>query len=458
VKVWTKFDLESALGVATKALDFKACGVSTDSRTMQDGNVFVCLVGEKFDAHDYVADIAPRAGAIVAAAAREATFRAIGGSCPIIYVNDTLEALWKMGSFARSELKCKVLGVAGSNGKTSTKDMLFSMARSLVPTARGTRGNLNNHIGLPLTLANIPTSAGVVILEMGMNHAGELSVLSKIARPTHAIVTSVAEEHAEFFNSIEDIARAELEIVDGMSGGSLLYHADSPAGEIAVQTCARKNLTLQFYRTSGVRIGLSGIEFDFHGRRIRNGRYFSHAMAENLFGALSMLAAAGFTDDELEVAAAKAEPEANRRFQVFRKVTSNRQTILIDDSYNANQASFEAAIRSLREILPQGRLVLFAGEMAELGEKSGPAHEAVGLAAAQCQFESVLASGSGDAGILLAGYRAGFKEGRTLLRANPLELLQGFEPDEFDGILVKGSRRARMDLVSDEIKKSGFAG
>ncbi|MBL8019795.1 MAG: UDP-N-acetylmuramoyl-tripeptide--D-alanyl-D-alanine ligase [Leptospirales bacterium] len=459
MRVWSVAEIESVLGNRTRGAGKESVGVSTDSRTLAPGNVFVCLSGDSFDGHAYAAAACEKgATSIIASRSRAAELvESLPKDVNLWLVDDTLQGLSRMASHARDTLKCPVLGVAGSNGKTSTKDMLAGIAKRVFKNSYATSGNLNNHIGLPLTLTNIPVNAQMVILEMGMNHTGELAALSKIARPHHAIVTSVALEHAEFFSSIEDIARAELEIVTGMQGGGLLlYHADSPCTEIAVKVAKEHSLRLKLFKCEDVKVQSSGIEFDFNGKVINNPNYFSRVMAENLLGAILLLEAAGVPAEDLARAAAFARPQARRRFEVFRMQRGNNEILLIDDSYNANEASFVAAIRAMREILPQGRLALCAGEMAELGAIGPDAHRSVGKAAAQMGFSAVFASGTSDAQILLDGYRAHSKEGKTILASEPSKLLEGLNPFEFDGILVKGSRRARMDLVSDALKLNGF--
>lgn len=459
MRTWSAAEIESVLGSRARGAGKESAGVSTDSRTIASGNVFVCLSGDSFDGHGYAAAACDKgATSVIASRSRAAELEAsLPKDVNLWLVDDTLQGLSRLASRARDTLQCAVLGVAGSNGKTSTKDMLAGIAKRLFKNSYATSGNLNNHIGLPLTLANIPTNAQMVILEMGMNHTGELAALSEIARPHHAIVTSVALEHAEFFSSIADIARAELEIAAGMpAGGLLLYHADSPCTDIAVQIAREHSLRLELFKCNSVQVGSSGIEFDFNGKVIKNPNYFSRVMAENLFGSLQLLAAAGVSTEELIRAAGFARPQARRRFEVFRWKQGNKEILLIDDSYNANEASFVAAIRAMREILPNGRLALCAGEMAELGAIGPDAHRSVGRAAAEMGFAAVFASGTNDAQILLDGYRAHSKEGKTTLADGPAKLLEGFNPVEFDGILVKGSRRARMDLVSDALKLNGF--
>lgn len=454
-RIFSSSQLESVWSWKNPGPGFEASGVSTDTRTIEPGDLFFCLSGENFDAHDFV-ETAARKNAAAVVVRRDRLSALPRVFCPVIPVEDPLQAMNDLASVVRSSLKVPVLAVCGSNGKTSTKDMASGIASRIVRTS-ATEGNLNNHIGLPLTILRIPLDAELVILELGMNHPGELRDLARIARPNHAIVTSIADEHAEFFPTLEHTARAELEVTEGMEpGGVVLFHADAPCRHVAEEACSQRRLTLQLFRARGVRVDLSGIHLTLGESPVVNPAYLSHVMAENLTGAYELLAAAGLDRARLAQNAALVQPRAARRFQVFRKKTAAREILLVDDSYNANEASFVAAIDALRLVLPSGRLALFAGEMAELGERSAAAHAAVGQAAAKNGIQAVYASGALDARILLDAYLAGFKDGIAVGKAGPVELLHGFSADEYDGILVKGSRRARMDQVSDQLKAAGF--
>jgi UDP-N-acetylmuramoyl-tripeptide--D-alanyl-D-alanine ligase len=435
---------------------FEATGVSTDTRTLKPGDLFFCLSGENFDAHDFVETAAEKnAAAVVVRSDRAALLPRI--SCAVIAVEDPLLAMNALAREVRSSLRVPVLAVCGSNGKTSTKDMAYGMASKMV-RAYATEGNLNNHIGLPLTLLRVPPDAQIVILELGMNHPGELGALARIARPHHAIVTSIADEHAEFFPTLLDTARAEMEITEGMEpGGIVFFHADAPCRNAAEEACEERRLTLKLFRANDVRADLAGIHLKLHDREVINPAYLSPVMAENLAGAFELLAAAGLDPRRLAEAAGEVEPRAGRRFQVFRKKSGAREILLVDDSYNANEASFVAAIEAMRQVLPSGKIALFAGEMAELGERSAAAHQAVGQAAAKNRMQAVYVSGTQDARILLDAYLEGFKDGLAVWKPGPVELLSGFSADEYDGILVKGSRRAGMDQVSDQLKAAGFS-
>lgn len=443
-------DLERIWNVKC-SVSFSAKGVSTDTRTIEPGDLFFCLSGENFDGHDFLDQaLSKGAAACVVSEGRNISQKGI------VAVKDPLEALRELARSVRSSIRVPVLAVCGSNGKTSTKDMAHSMASAVV-SAFATEGNLNNHIGLPLTLVRTPVNAEVVILELGMNHPGELRELAKLARPHHAIVTSIADEHAEFFETLSDTARAEMEVAEGLEpGGTVLFHADAPCRDVAEEVCRITNTRLVLFRAGNPSVDVSGIHLDLAGERLANPHYLSPVMAENLTGAFELLCLAGLPAGALREAARIARPKAARRFQAFRK-SGARTILLVDDSYNANQASFEAAITAMRQILPQGRLALFAGEMAELGQRSKDAHIAVGRRAARERFDAVFSAGGEDARFLLDAYQAGFKDGTARAAEDPVSFLEAFSADEYDGILVKGSRRARMERISDRLKEQGFS-
>jgi len=455
---------------------WQASGASIDSRSVASRNLFFAIEGENHDGHDFLEDAvaAGAAGLVIRyekkgeCAARLATFPR---SVAIFTVSDPVTALQKLAKFHRSRLSGTVIGVTGSSGKTSTKELLYGLVKGAGKTVHATKGNLNNHIGLPLTLLSCKSDAEYVILEMGMNHPGEISLLSSLASPDHAIITSVHAAHIEFFSGIEAIAHAKLEILDGMTeGGTLVYCASSPCVSVAETLCIEKKVRPLFYSLAGdgagtvsVRcasrfsVGTEGIRFTFEERDYTNSHYFSPVMAENLLGALLLLEAAGIEPELLAKASPALRPLTPGRFELFRK-QGDPARVLVDDSYNANPDSFQMAIVSLRSIVPEGKLLLLAGEMAELGDHAKEGHRLVGAAAAEQRFDRVIAVGGENGKTLIDEYRKDYPEGDGVLLATADELL----PDlagivaEMDGILVKGSRKARMDVISKAIKDSGY--
>lgn len=493
---WSFAELLAATGGQARnapGADLRARGVGIDSRTVERNQVFLCLRGDRTDGHEYIAPALEAGAAVLVVEAGRAEL--IPPGVPAVLVADGLRALQDLARYHRGRLKTRVLGVTGSNGKTSTKEMLAGMAGAMLGADKvfATAGNLNNHIGLPLSVLAIDARIELAVLEMGMNHAGEIELLSRIARPHQTLITSVSGAHREFFASVEDIARAKLEILAGMeAGGTLVYHLYSPGGELALDLVREaggpRGWKLVFFggwpddnrrrqvwpfvsetldallwddrlsMMERLRIDRSGIEFVWQGGRVHCPHYFSYEMAENLLGALALLEATGlFFPDQLHQSAAQARPRTERRFQVLPGASGRNIALLVDDSYNANPDSFIASLRSLRELAPEGRLAVFAGEMAELGAEAEDGHRRVGRAAGELGYELLVACGSNMAAVLETGFQETTRKGRAI-RVSAAQELSGrlteiLASGRFDGALVKGSRSARMDLVSDALRE-----
>ena len=485
---WTLEDFTRALGrdplpikEATAPPDIKTQrslkvkGISIDSRTIKPGEVFVCIKGDNLDGHKYI-DQALEAGAT--GIILEETYpeiQAVQARAQFVFtVTDGTRSLGDLARFRRGRFMGRVIGVTGSSGKTSAKEMLYGIAREVLssgaaqPDISGkvfaTRGNLNNHWGLPLSILEAPEDAILYIFEMGMNHPGEIEYLSRIARPDMALITSISGGHREFFKSVDAIAEAKLEILMGMSlPGPLAYNRRAPGLDTARRLCPELNIKLVefgFEKDEDVQLDRRGIRFSWRGREIHNENYLNQVMAWNLTGCLETLAAAGFDEEDLASAANKVAPLTPRRFQVFRRPReAAEEALLIDDSYNANEDSFSEAVTALRRILPDGRLGVIAGEMAELGKESEAAHRRLGELIARENYEVLALAGDKLAEQIKAGYTESTRTKifqapdaedlrKTLMTAGIIE--------ELDGILVKGSRSAQMDIISDALKEKGY--
>ncbi|MCB1168819.1 MAG: UDP-N-acetylmuramoyl-tripeptide--D-alanyl-D-alanine ligase [Leptospiraceae bacterium] len=471
-------------------------GVSTDTRTVAPGQLFVCLKGPNFDAHDFV-DRAAKAGAAALLVERASAAAAIRRlmesalSCPIYVVDNTLEGLQRLATVYRSRQNYTVYGITGSNGKTSAKEMLLGMLGFLAgPDAvDATRGNLNNHIGVPLTILNLKPGIRHAIIEMGMNHAGEIQELSSIARPDHGLITSIGRAHIEYFYSKRGIARAKQELVQNCGstlaypvqgiGKSLLYKRDksgqSPAIHIfgrdkdaswkAVPAAVKKSGVWKEVKAGHVQCSPAGLAFSISVAAgelpVQNSHYFSEVQAENLLGCMTTLMAAGFPAEDVLRSAEHAAPVSGGRFHIY----EGQGRILVDDTYNANPDSFLAAIQSLRSMRPDGRLLALAGAMAELGQNAQQGHTEVGRALHDLGFD-ILACGAEVA-------RAYFKASVAELSPEVEQQPDGFFfPDseqladyierhprdflKYDGILAKGSRSSRMERACDALKRIGY--
>jgi UDP-N-acetylmuramoyl-tripeptide--D-alanyl-D-alanine ligase len=378
--LWTSAELAKATGGIASG-DFAAMGVAFDSREVGAGDLFIALTGESSDGHHFV-DGAFKQGAAGALVSQKVEH-------PHILVPDTTKALDALGIASRARTNAIVAGVTGSVGKTGTKEALASAL------ARANRGGVhrsvksyNNHTGVPLSLARMPAECRFGVFEMGMNHAGELSVLTQLVRPHVAIVTTIAAAHIEFFDSIEGIADAKAEIFEGLEpGGTAVIPFDSPyCARLAAkaETCGAKIVTFGVGEGADVRAvdavvtkagtqilaSLPGAELSFT-LAYPGGHWVANAMAV-LAGVQAMdgdLAAAGLALGEMEGLAGRG---ARHRIAA----ADGGSILLIDESYNANPTSMVATLAVLGA--ESGRRIAVLGEMKELGAGSDALH--VGLA------------------------------------------------------------------------------
>lgn len=350
-------------------------GVTTDSRQVQKGNLFIPIIGEKFDGHAFV---------------EQAFEKGASGSLwsksvpnppkdkPIIYVEDTLTALQHIASKYLIEVNPKVIGITGSNGKTTTKDMVASVVGTTYRTHK-TIGNYNNHIGLPLTVLSMPENTEVAVLEMGMNARGEIELLSSIARPDIAIITNIGDAHLQELGSREGIAEAKLEILKGLKqGGTLIYHGDEPL--------LRKDYPFR-NRTFG-----EGNENDLYPLSVkltREGTEFTSNIADltffipvlgrhNVLNALAAIAAGQLLNVELEniQKGLRQLKAASMRLELMQTKTG---ATVINDAYNANPTAMKAAIDLVHDLSGYRKKILVFGGMLELGERETEMHQEVGL-------------------------------------------------------------------------------
>jgi UDP-N-acetylmuramoyl-tripeptide--D-alanyl-D-alanine ligase len=426
-------------------------GVSIDSRTLAKGQLFVAVKGPTFDGHDFIAAAVER-GAAAAMVHRDV--EAVG-SLPIVRVTETTQALKDLGRHVRLAAAVPVVAVTGSAGKTTTKEMTASLLGTQGPVLK-TEGNLNNQYGLPLTLLRLSPEHRYAVLELGMSAAGELRELSGIARPDVAIITMVAPVHLEFFDSVDAIAAAKAEILEGLDadGVAVLNWEDPRVRRIGE---ARKGRTLWFGRDRSCDVSAENWRGTIHGMRFDmrvDGKSYDVALPlpgpHFLLNFLAATAAAhqiGVPMDTI-VEAATHLKAAKSRGQVRRL---GQNVTLLDDSYNSNPAAVEAAVTAL-DMAAQGRRVVFLGDMLELGPTGPELHRETGakLLGRADVVVGVGALGKGFAeGARTAGVAASalhdFADSEAAARALATLVQPG------DAVLVKGSRGARMEKVVEAL-------
>ncbi len=422
-------------------------GVSIDSRTLRPGELFVALRGERFDGHDFLAAARQRGAG---AALVERPLVAPDGLA-LVQVDDTTLALGELGRSARQAFDGPVVAITGSVGKTTTKEIAAALMGTLGPLLK-TEGNLNNQYGLPLTLLRLQPEHRAAVLELGMNHAGELRRLTRLARPDVAVITAVAAVHLEFFDSVDAIAAAKAEILEGLGPrGVAVLNADDERLRRVGQAHPGRVVWFGRDRACEVSAGnwrgsLAGMRFDLR----LDGRVLDVALplagAHNLTNFLAAAAAAhaaGVAPEALAAAASRVAP-ASHRGEVRRLAGG---VTLLDDSYNSNPAAVTAAVAALG-LSGARRRVAVLGDMLELGPGGPELHRQAGRRLAG-QVELLAAVGPLAREILAGAREAGLPPEALLAfpdaAAAAAELPALVRPG--DAVLVKGSRGVRLETV-----------
>ncbi len=459
--LWTAAELKENFGPASSgAMPEAVGGISIDTRTLQPGDLFFAIEGDRTDGHNFIAQ-AFDAGAALAVVKETYDGAAHG---PLLRVPDTLEALNRLGRAGRERSKAQIVAVTGSVGKTGTKEMLRLMFARLGRVHVSDK-SYNNHWGVPLSLARLPRDADYAVFEIGMNHAGEITPLTKMVRPHAAIVTTIAPVHIEFFDSIEGIAEAKAEIFQGLEpGGIAILNRDNEffallaerakdhgAGRIIgfgrAEDAASRLITLT------VEDGASCVEADCLGTRLsyRIGAPGEH-LAMNSLAALA--AVATFGGDPIRAASALSAfgAPAGRGAQTVHEIASGT-FVLIDESYNANPASMVAAFKVLGS-LPESRAtrrLAILGDMLELGEQSASLHAKLAEALIADGIDKVYCCGQHMKALFSAlpeEIRGAWAAGSEQLRDTVLHAIQ-----PGDAVMIKGSLGSRMGLLVEAVKQ-----
>jgi UDP-N-acetylmuramoyl-tripeptide--D-alanyl-D-alanine ligase len=427
--------------------------VSTDSRTLQAGDLFVPLRGENFNGHKFIQQAAER-GAVGAMVETNWS-----GNAPdnfaLIRVADTLAGYQTLAANYRGSLPLKVVAITGSNGKTSTKDFVAAtLARKFRVTK--TEANFNNHVGLPQTMLGANRADEIAVWEIGMNHPGEIAALAKLAAPDVAIITNVGVAHIEFMGSREAIAEEKGALAEAVgSDGTLILNADDAFTE-SIATRTRAKIVLAGIENGSVRATditqhSTGSEFT-----ILEGAHRCRAqlpvpgihMVQNAMLAVATGRVFGLSLEECAVGLAST-PLTKARLQI-REIGGVQ---FIDDSYNANPDSMKAALRTLVELDADGRRIAVLGEMGELGAESERGHREVGEAAAALRVDELIAVGPIGAAIARAAEKAGLEKSVAVDSQEDAADLLERNAKPGDLVLIKGSRSARMERVLEEFAK-----
>ena len=415
-------------------------GVSTDTRTMRAGDLFIALRGENFDGHDYLGGLAEKApGALLVSSAFTCSF------APVIRVGDTLQALGALAGYVRKKAAPEVFCVTGSNGKTTTKEMLSSILSSTGRKTLKSEGNFNNLVGLPLTIFRLDGREDYLVLELGMSAPGEILRLAEIAAPNFGVITNVGPSHLEHFPSVEDIGKAKKELARQMGENSFLaVNADNLYLEDTAKYTKATLFTFGIENKSDFKmddISRSGTGYCFSINGIK-GFSIETIAYHNLYNALAATAlarCAGISWEIIKEGLAKFTSHSMRMQEyLFGGIR------VINDSYNSNPLSLDAALKTLGS-LRGGRRIAVLGDMLELGPASGEYHRKAGEAAiGHCDALFTF-------GPLSDFINHGFSSsGRDSLHFDSkAELLQKLAEyiKSGDTLLIKGSRGMKMEEI-----------
>ncbi|HEY1173202.1 MAG TPA: UDP-N-acetylmuramoyl-tripeptide--D-alanyl-D-alanine ligase [Verrucomicrobiae bacterium] len=431
-----------------------AKGVSTDSRTVGAGDVFVAIAGEKFDGHQFLDEVASKG--VAAIVAEQGKVAAGWNRCPLILVSNTRIAYGQIAAAYRQSFNIPVTAVAGSNGKTTTKELIASVLGQKFSTLKS-EASFNNDIGVPATMLKMTVKHQAAVLEVGTNHPGELAPLVKLIQPKFGVITSIGREHLEFFGDLVGVAQEEGSLAELLpADGRLFVNVDSPWMEHILRraTCP---VVMVSQREKGdwngklVRSDLNGSEIEVTAPKEEySGVYriplLGRHQITNALLALAVGAELGLSRAELKLGLA-ACPAPKMRLQV----SERKGVTVLDDSYNANADSMLAALQTLVDLPCHGRRVAVIGDMAELGSSAAAAHAEVGRHAADLKIDGLLTVGRMGQVTASAAKVGGIPLVKECADTEvaAAELKQWLQPGDL--LLVKASRSSRVERVLEAL-------
>jgi UDP-N-acetylmuramoyl-tripeptide--D-alanyl-D-alanine ligase len=432
-------------------------GISIDSRSIKEGELFVAIKGDRFDGHDFIPDAMKRGawGALVERAVLEKKYVRLSELKNILPVENTLYALQEMAHLNRKKFSLPVVGITGSNGKTTTKEMLAGIFRQQGPVLKN-EGNLNNHIGVPLTLLGLNASHKAAVVEMGMSAPGEIDTLARLVKPTIGVITNIGPAHLEFFGSLEKIALAKGELLGHIqTEGVAVLNADDQFCGLLNKKTGNRVVTFGIENKADVRAAdiRQGEDFtDFildaegSGRKIRLRTIGRHNIYNALAAAAAALAA-GLPAEAVKYGLDDFAPVAMRS-----EIKQLQGRTVFADYYNANPASMEAALEVLVSMKSGKKAVAVLGDMLELGTSSAEAHMQIGKKAALLGVDIVIAVGELSKRTAEGAREAGMPREHvfeTQAHHTAADLLRTVSSPG-DIVLIKGSRGMKMEKILEE--------
>ncbi|MBN2039897.1 MAG: UDP-N-acetylmuramoyl-tripeptide--D-alanyl-D-alanine ligase [Spirochaetes bacterium] len=434
--------------------DMRIDSISTDSRDIEKGSLFVPIVGEKFDGHDFIHDLVKDSRISAYLTMRNEACYTENSGVAAIQCNDTLAAYGMLAYQHRKSMQTKIIAITGTNGKTTTKELVWSILEKKYSTLKNEK-NYNNEIGVPYTLLGLKKKHEWAAIELGMNHPGEIDRLSRISRPDVALITNIGEGHLEYLGSIENVAEAKAEILNGMKNGStIILNRDTDYYDLLEAKAAGAGLNVLTFglsensdvRPDAYELNSSSIKIRYNNEEYAVPLFGIH----NVYNVMAAIAAAEFIGIE--------KGFIKEAFDNFKNVDMRSQVIdagytIINDSYNSNPLSARYAVQSLHKIFPGRKKIAILSDMKELGEKSEKYHAELGKLIAETGIDLLMTWGEMSENITASAVKNGmngniavhFKEKDELIRFAKKSI------EINNVVLIKGSRSMKMEEVVEAL-------
>jgi len=433
-------------------------GVSVDSRSTEKDNLFVALKGEHHDGHDFIKEAAAR-GASCVMVKKEKLRHIDQGSkekIALLGVDDTQKGLQDLASWYRKKFKLRTVAVTGSNGKTTTKDMIASVLSRKHKVIKSPK-SYNTQIGVPLTIFELSEDREVLVVELGASMLGEIEKLTRLSEPDIGVITNIAPAHLEFFGSFENIVRAKMELLENMPDDrTAVLNCDDESLLIRAKAEKKRVITFGIKRKADFRA--YHVSFSDKGEVsfVVNEKFplrLKLIGRHNVYGALAAFAVGSLCqiDPEKTVQALQSftPPDLRMELEEFDGIK------VLNDSYNANPASMESALETLKQIKTSGRRIAILGDMLELGEESQTLHQAVGEKVFDCGVDILVTVGKNSKWIARAARERGLNSSSITSFEDKTEVSSFLRENlkEGDLVLVKGSRKMKLEDVVESLKK-----
>jgi len=429
--------------------------ISTDSRELGENTLFIPIVGETFDGHDFINGLSASGKIVCSLTMKEGYEKsAVDSGTVIILCDNTLYALGKIGKFHRDKFKPVTLGVTGTNGKTTTKELIYEVLSSVYKTHKNVK-NYNNEIGVPFTLLQLDETHEAAVIEMGMNHTGEIERLSLMVSPDLGVITNVGAGHLEFLESMENVAFAKSEIIKGMKPGStLIVNKDTECFHIIKKLADEKGIKLFTYglgtdadlRPDSFKLTVEKTVVVYKKETVTVPLYGKH----NVYNILAALSAAEMLNIKVSQA---AEALSNFVNVGGRSEIIDREYTVINDTYNSNPLSSLFALESVCDVFPGRRKIAVLADMKELGESSCVYHVKVGEFAGSRKFDHLIFYGEMAEYYEKGALSAGMNSSAVKIfdtKEDIADYLKGYLKEK-DVVLVKGSRSMKMEDVVNRL-------